>query len=108
MRRGTLRALKVLVVVMGLLIVAGFAVIATELVLRMASTRTESAQATTPYDTSLGLPAGSRIVDLVATNDRVTLHVRLPDGSDRLVLIDPRSGSVTARFALSVSPNAEP
>ena len=93
---------------MGLLIVAGFAVIATELALRLAGTRTEPAQASALPDASLGLPVGSRIVDLVATNDRVTLHVRLPDGSDRLVFIDPRSGSVTGRITLSASPNAEP
>ena len=93
---------------MGLLIVAGFAVIATELVIRAAGMRTEQAPAAVPAAASLNLPEGSRIVGLVATDDHVTVHVRLPDGSDRLVLIDPQAAAVTARFVLFGSQPADP
>jgi len=46
-------------------------------------------------EVGLDLPAGSRMSDPVAAGNRVLFRVTLPDSSDRLYVMDPRSGAIT-------------
>lgn len=46
----------------------------------------------------LGLPAGSRIEAIAATATALSIHVRLPDGSARIVVVDPGSGTELGRI----------
>ncbi len=98
-----MKFLKALIVIMGVMIIVGFAVIGVELYKRM-SDPDRRADATVDRvavpagkidEVGLDLPAGSRIGDPVAAGNRVLFRVTLPDNSDRLYVMDPRSGAIT-------------
>lgn len=91
------KVLKGLVVVMGILILAGLAVITITLVGRSSSSSGGGA-----FDgLSLGLPAGSRVVSSAASGARLALTVRLPDGSERVVIVDMARGKRLGTVTLS-------
>ena len=79
-------ALKVLVVVMGVLIVAAVAAIVWGLATRLDLSRPRFA------DGRLELPAGARVVDMAATGERLVLRVALPDAQERLIVVDLAHG----------------
>jgi hypothetical protein len=88
------RALKVLVVVMGVMIVVGIAVVAVTIVRRVSGTvgaPPPAAVSALPSRIVLDQPPGTRIAGMAATSDR--LAVRLEGGGpDRILLLDPRTG----------------
>ena len=94
--------LKVLVVLMGVMIIAGFAIIGVELYKRMSDPdRRSGAEPERPVPAAgrteevvLGLPAGARIGDPVAVGNRVVFRVTTPDAPDRLYVMDPRTGAI--------------
>lgn len=90
-----MRALKILTVAMGVLILAGTAVIVGVIFHRAMSPATLA-----PVDLALDQPAGTRIVGIAATQDRLALQLQ-GGGADRVVLVDPRTGAVVGRIALS-------
>ena len=88
-------ALKVAVVVMAVLILAGVTVIAVTIVRRVAEPApTGIVQAT------LDEPAGSHIAGTSLSADRLAVDVQ-GGGPDRVVVLDLRSGHVVARAALA-------
>jgi len=90
------QVLKGLVVVMGILILAGLGVITVTLVGRSSSSGGDA------FDRlSLGLPAGSRVVSSAASGARLALTVRLPDGSERVVIVDMARGKRLGTVTLS-------
>lgn len=99
-----MQILKALVVIMGVLILAGFTFLGVELYKRMSdpsrASLTGPATTTTvidrPTEVTLDVPAGARIGEMLAVGNRVLFKVTLPQGPDRLYLIDPRTGAVTA------------
>ena len=88
-----LRALKVAVVVMGVLIVAGTATLLTLIVRRVAP----SAIAARPL--RLDEPSGTGIASATLSGDRVVVSLR-GGGPDRIVVLDLASGRVLARIGL--------
>ena len=81
-----MRALKVAVVVMAVLIVAGVVALAGLIVRRVVEVPTVAVR------TVLEEPAGTRIVGMVAwPSDRLALQMQ-GGGPDRVVLLDPRTG----------------
>ncbi|HUB45774.1 MAG TPA: DUF6476 family protein [Acetobacteraceae bacterium] len=90
-----MRALKILTIAMGVLILAGTAVI-----IGVIFHRATSPASSAPVDLALDQPAGSRIVSIAATQDRLALQLQ-GGGADRVVLVDPRTGAVTGQIALS-------
>lgn len=84
-----MRALKFLVVAMGVLIVAGTVTLVVLLVQRAGGNR---GGVSLPA-MSLNLPAGSRILGLAGAGDHFAVHVQRPDG-ERILLLEPRSGRV--------------
>ena len=88
-----LRMLKVAVVTMGVLIVAGVATLATVIVGRVAPSG-GNARAF-----RLGEPSGTGVANATLSGDRV-LMVLHGGGPDRLVVLDTASGRVLARIGL--------
>jgi hypothetical protein len=83
------RALKVLVVAMGVLIVVGTVTLVALLVQRIGGGGSGDA----PFRAALGLPEGSRITGIASTERGLAVLVSRPDG-DRVLLLDPRGGRV--------------
>jgi len=102
MQPGTLRALKILVVVMGVLIVVGTATLAVLIVQRIGGggggggTTSASAGLLRQLDE----PSGTAIASVSVGADRVAIQLR-GGGPDRVVLLDARNGAVVARIALT-------
>ncbi len=114
-----MRALKTLVIVLGLLIVAGFGVMIYGLSQNWhrvstrpvppASMPTSTVPAEAPATAvaawgrvSLGLSADSRIQSVSAAGRLIVVHVAGND--ERLVVLDPATGAVVGTFAVSGQP----
>ena len=89
-----MRMLKVAVVVMGVMIVAGVAVLGVVLSQRVFTQPGPAAQAL------LDEPAGTRIAGMAALPDRLALQLQ-GGGPDRVVIVDLRSGRVIGRAVLA-------
>jgi hypothetical protein len=85
-----MRALKFLVVTMGVLIVAGTVALVVLLVQRAGGGR---GAAPMPAVT-LNLPAGARMVSVAGAGDRFAVLVEGPGNATRLVFLDARTGRV--------------
>lgn len=85
--------LKVAVVVMGVMIVAGVATLAYLIVSRAYVAPAAAGNMV------LDEPAGTRIAGTALSGDRMALLLQ-GGGPDRVVLVDPRSGKVAGRVSL--------
>jgi Family of unknown function (DUF6476) len=96
--------LKVLVIVMGLLIVAGFIVIAAEIARRMSSSNASRPPASATFSERIALPPGARVVSMTAAGERLVVHVDAPTGPAAFI-VDPRNGALlgTVEFPPGVS-----
>ena len=94
-----MRALKVAVVVMGVLIVLGTVGLVVGIARR--STPPVAAVTAPPSTVSATLeePAGTRIVGIVGVRNRLAVQLQ-GGGNDRVLLIDPLTGGVTGRISL--------
>jgi hypothetical protein len=89
--------LKVLVIVMGLLIVAGFVVIAAEIARRMSTpnaARPPASGMTSGFSERIALPSGARVVSMNAVGDRLVVHVETQGGPASAYIVDPRNGAL--------------
>lgn len=93
-----MRALKILVVVMGVLIIAGTVTLGVVIVRRMGGSG-EPASASALLR-QLDEPSGTTIAAMALSPDRLAIQLR-GGGPDRVVLIDPRNGATVARVALT-------
>ncbi len=98
------RNLKIAVVVMGVLLVVGFAVVFGTIIARLAATGERPAQAQAPVTVEAGaevarlLGPDSEVVSTNVDSNRLALVVRRPDGLG-LVIVDLRSGEVIAALS---------
>ncbi len=90
-----MRALKILVVVMGVMIVVGVIVLVATLVQRAGGTSVALAP-----DAKFSEPAGTHIAGTSLSGDRVALQLQ-GGGPDRVVVIDLRTGRVVGRAGLT-------
>ncbi len=90
-----MRALLVLVIAMGVLIVVGVGVVAVTIIHRMGG-----AAPHTLASFVLDEPAGTHIASVAAYGDRLAV-VLSGGGADRIVVIDPASGRAVGRISLS-------
>ena len=83
---------------MGLLIVAGFVVIAAEIARRMSTPNAARSPAgafsTTAFSERIALPPGGRVVSMTAAGDRLVVHVETQGGPSAAYIIDPRNGAL--------------
>ncbi len=89
-----MRWLKVLVVGMGVLIVAGTVTLVVLLVQRAGGGRGGEVAARA----SLDLPAGTQIVSVAGAGERFAVLVRGPAG-ERVILVDARTGRVVGELS---------
>jgi hypothetical protein len=99
-----MRALKILVVVMGVLLIAGFAVVVVTIIGRMTQRATPAALAAahlTPFGTtSVTLPADSLVMEVQGAGDRILLRLDLKDGTEMLLVLDAATGTELGRVKL--------
>ena len=102
-----MRALKVLVVVMGVLIVLGTAGLVTALVYRLRAPPRLAGGVpavvpggVVPAQAVLDEPAGTRITALAAVGGRLAVGLQ-GGGPDRVVVLDLASGQVAGRVSLA-------
>jgi len=105
-----MRALKALVIVMGIIIVIGVAVVVVTIVHRMqgkpgaATTAIGAAQL---GDVVLPLPPGCRVAEMTSANDRLWLRLEPLTGNATnaacadILILDPSTGSVVGRLTPS-------
>jgi hypothetical protein len=87
-----MRALKVLVVVMGVMLVVGFAALAAVIAGRVS--RGPAATAAHGFGSpAIDIPRGARIEAMTAGPDLLILALELPEGGRQLVVIDLATGS---------------
>ena len=109
--------LKIIVIVLGVLIAAGLVVIGLKLVEKgneLAELTSEDDDAVAegadagampeataiPAPGDLGLPPGSQVRRMTAAGHRLILVVAVPDGGERIVIVDLRSGGTVANIGL--------
>jgi hypothetical protein len=92
--------LKVLVIVMGLLIVAGFVVIAAEIARRMSTPNAVRSPAGA-FSERLALPPGGRVVSMTAVGDRLVVHIETQGGPATAYVVDPRTGALLGTVEFS-------
>lgn len=123
-----MQALKALVIVMGILIAVGVAVLGVTIFNRATKMATGDKPASTAASIpplaapqsgpgpqvspplqapggapnfgvrDLGLPTGSSILSVQPLNGRVLVQARLPDGGTRILLLDPATGDIAGEW----------
>lgn len=95
-----MRALKIAVIVMGVLIVVG----TIGLVVGIARRSTTPMEPVSPLSASitatLDEPAGTRIAGVAVVQNRLAVQLQ-GGGVDRIVMWDPKTGLITGRIALA-------
>ncbi len=91
-----MRALKILVVAMGVLIVVGTATLAVLIVRRVGGGEAPAAALLRQLDE----PSGTAIAAIALSQDRLAIQLR-GGGPDRVVLVDPKTGATVSRIALT-------
>jgi hypothetical protein len=91
-----MRALKVLVAVMGVLLLGGTVALVALVVARVQRGPAPAAVAPGPRHVEALLPAGGHIVATELAGDRLLVRVALADGTERLLLFDARTGAAVA------------
>lgn len=98
------RILKVAVIVMGVLLVGGFAFVLAAIVYQASkvgkSTVPVNAPAGQPAEAMLALPAGGKVTQMAIGEGRVVLHVEAPAGNE-IVIVEAASGRVISRIRLT-------
>jgi Family of unknown function (DUF6476) len=94
-----MRALKIAVVVMGVLIVVGTIGLVVG-VLHRGSSAVTSASLPPVVTAILQEPEGTRIASIAALADRLAVQLQ-GGGTDRVVLIDPKTGALAGRISLA-------
>lgn len=114
----SLRALKFLVIAMGVVIIIGTAVVVVTIFHR-ASTGWGGGQPVGPavevaasgaapgsgFGTrTLDVPRGSRIVDMIAEGDRLFVRLEMSEGAHRIIVLDTVTGARLGEFEVRGSP----
>ena len=106
MSESLLRALKVFVVVSGVVIVAGTATLIWLLVKRGASVATAPAAVPAGQPATIELPPGGEVTQLAGSGSRLLLLGRSPRQGQFVLVVDLASGE--RRRLLRLAPAAEP
>ncbi|MBV8090410.1 MAG: hypothetical protein JO139_12705 [Alphaproteobacteria bacterium] len=96
-----MRALKTLVVVMGIMLIGGFAVLVAAIMSRVSRTGSPSRPFTA---TAIDIPREARIETMTAGSDRLVLDLLLPDNRRQLLIIDLTTGARVGTVELHPMP----
>lgn len=101
-----MRALKVLVIVMGVLLVAGIIALGFAVQYRLNHPRQAPAgtaaigPAGAPSAMALDLPQGARVIGAEASGDRLVVRVELAGGGEELIIVNLVTGAPLATVTL--------
>jgi len=100
-----MRALKVLVIAMGVLLVAGIIALGFAVQYRLnhprqATPATAGAPAGAPSAMTLDLPQGARVHGAEASGDRLVVRVELAGGGEELIIVNLLTGAPLATVTL--------
>jgi hypothetical protein len=95
-----MRALKVAVVVMGVLILAGTTALVIGIARRSSMSVAPTAASPVTVSAVLDEPVGTRIAGIVAVRDRLAVQLQ-GGGVDRVVLIDSATGTIAGHISLA-------
>jgi Flp pilus assembly protein CpaB len=103
-----MRALRLLVIVLGVLLVGGTLALVGAIIVRSQHGAESRAAAPKgmPYDTVLDLPAGAVVQTLQTAGERLIVHIALPDGRGEIIVLDLDSGA--RRGTIELRRNAAP
>ena len=100
------RGLKIAVIVMGILLVGGFAFVMAAIVYQASKLGDKKVQASAPGEASipaetygLALPPGATIASMALDGDRLALHLQTSTGPE-IAVIDVTTGSVLSRIKI--------
>jgi hypothetical protein len=99
-----MQALKVLVVVMGIMLVVGFAVLLVTIAGKMSRSGFAPPPAHPFAGAAIDIPRGARVEAMTIGADRLAVALALPDGSRELVVIDLATGARLGIVELHTSP----
>lgn len=102
----TTRALKAVVIVLGVLIAVGVTVLVVEVFTRLAKPGggdSPEGLATT----AVALPAGARVITMTGEDDTLSLLVEGPDGRQQVITVDRRDGAVLGTLDLTPEETAQ-
>jgi hypothetical protein len=101
-----MQALRILVAVLGLLLILGVAALGVGIAYRLNHPRPEPSATMeriaplsgAPHPVSL--PTGAKILSAQSDGNRVMVRLGLPDGSERLLLLDWKTGAILSALNL--------
>lgn len=96
-----MRALKILVVVMGIMLIGGFAILVAVVAGRLGRSGNAARSFTA---TTIDIPLDARIEAMTAGTDRLVLDLVLPEGRRQLVVIDLGTGTRLGTIDLRTAP----
>jgi Family of unknown function (DUF6476) len=101
-----MRALKILVVVMGVMLVAGTVALVMAIASRLGHLSPSVPSAASPTASTVDLPVGARIVASEASGDRLVVRIAFANGSEELLVFNLASGARIATITLRAVPAA--
>jgi len=106
-----MRSLKVLVIVMGVVLVAGIVALGFAVRYRVSHPREAPVvtgpsvgPASLPNATTLDLPPGARVVGAEASGDRLVVRIDLAGGGEELLVVNLATGTPIATVTLRPKP----
>jgi len=103
-----MRALKILVAVMGVMLVVGLAVVVATIIHRATQRQSSSPAAASPAasfgHTAVTLPAGARVLEMREAGGRLVLRLQRTDGSETLLVLDLATGNEIGTVDLKPGP----
>jgi len=103
-----LRALKILVVVMGIMLGVGFAALVVAIATRVEHRKPQTAAAHQPSATPIDIPQGARVEAMTTAPGRLILDFVLPDGNREIAMIDIDTGTLAGTIDLRAVPQTPP
>jgi|SRR5437899_3165641 len=104
-----MRALKALVIVMGIIIVVGVVIVVATIIHRSQNRTTTATGAAMLGDIVLPMPAGCRVAEMTSANERLWLRLEPLTGNSAdaacadILILDPATGSVVGRLSPGTS-----
>lgn len=104
------RFMKRLVIVLGILLIAGFVVLIAGIAVRVAKrgaevpaevrATQEPGSASVALNGRIPLPKGATLANMTATDTTLYLHLQESDGQQTILIIDARTGAVAGKLEL--------
>ena len=96
------RALKVAVIVMGVILIVGFIAVFTTIAYRIANPRAAApaGEAGAGFETAVAIPPGAEVTGMEIADGLALVTLRAADGSTVVVVLDPAKGRTLGRFTL--------